>query len=198
MARMSADERRAQLVEAAIVVMTRDGIAKATTRAIVGEAGVPLGVFHYCFESKAAVLERVVTTLHERSVERVLTTPPTSGSVRDIVRATLEEYWQHVVTHRDEHRLTYEVTQAALHDPALAGVARAQYELYLHTNTEALTSAADRIGVTFTVPVRELSRYLLSVLDGLTLNWLLLGDDTTAAAVLDLASDHVAALTVPT
>ena len=86
MARMSADERRAQLVEAAIAVMTRDGITKATTRAIVGEAGVPLGVFHYCFDSKAALLERVVTTLHERAVERVLTTPPTTGSVRDIVR----------------------------------------------------------------------------------------------------------------
>lgn len=197
MARMSADERRAQLVEAAIAVMTRDGIAKATTRAIVGEAGVPLGVFHYCFDSKAVLLERVVATLHERSVERVLTTPPTGGSVRDVVRATLEQYWQHVVTHRDEHRLTYEVTQVALHDPALAGVARAQYELYLRTNTEAMVTTADRLGVAFTVPVPDLSRYLLSVLDGLTLNWLLLGDDTTAAAVLDLAADHVAALTVP-
>ena len=48
-ARIPADERRQQLVEAAIRVMARDSVAQATTRAIVGEAGMPLGVFHYCF-----------------------------------------------------------------------------------------------------------------------------------------------------
>ncbi|XIE77716.1 hypothetical protein AB6O49_04510 [Streptomyces sp. SBR177] len=41
MARQSADVRREQLVEAAIRVMIRDGVAKATTRAVVGEAGLP-------------------------------------------------------------------------------------------------------------------------------------------------------------
>jgi hypothetical protein len=48
MARMSAAERRALLVEAAIVVMSREGVAHTTTRAAVAGAGMQSGVVHYC------------------------------------------------------------------------------------------------------------------------------------------------------
>ena len=46
MARMSAADRRDKLVDAAIAVMSREGVANTTTRAIVAEAGMQIGVFH--------------------------------------------------------------------------------------------------------------------------------------------------------
>ena len=52
-------ERRAQLVRAALVVATRDGFEAATVRAIAAEAGVSLGVVHYCFEDKDELLREV-------------------------------------------------------------------------------------------------------------------------------------------
>ncbi|WP_375000543.1 TetR/AcrR family transcriptional regulator [Aeromicrobium sp. CTD01-1L150] len=197
MARIPADERRQQLVEAAIRVMARDGVAKATTRAIVGEAGMPLGVFHYCFRSKRELLEMVIATLKEQTVERVLAVTDPAAPVRDAVRQSLGAYWQHVLAHPQEHRLTYELTQYAVRDPELASVAHSQYELYLKANTDFLEAAAEQLGVRYTVPVPELARYLLTIVDGLTLNWLMLGDDATAEAVLDHVADHVATLTAP-
>ncbi|WP_327320490.1 TetR family transcriptional regulator [Streptomyces sp. NBC_01235] len=49
MARMALKERREELIAAAIRVVTREGVARTTTRSIVREAGMTLGVFHYCF-----------------------------------------------------------------------------------------------------------------------------------------------------
>ncbi len=52
MSRMNVDERRARLVEAAIQVMSREGVSHATTRAIVTEAVMTTGAFHYSIFSK--------------------------------------------------------------------------------------------------------------------------------------------------
>jgi hypothetical protein len=46
MARMAMKDRREELIVAAIRVMTRDGVVRTTTRAVVSEAGMTLGVFH--------------------------------------------------------------------------------------------------------------------------------------------------------
>ena len=67
MARMSAGDRRELLVAAAIRVMTRDGVAKATTRAIASEAEMPLGVFHYAFRSKQELMTMVTETIARQS-----------------------------------------------------------------------------------------------------------------------------------
>jgi AcrR family transcriptional regulator len=61
--RMSADARRAELLQAALRVMSRDGIAAGTTRAIVAEAGMPLATFHYCFRSRNELLRELITLL---------------------------------------------------------------------------------------------------------------------------------------
>ena len=59
MDRLPMAERRAQLVRAALTVASRDGIEAATVRAIAAEAGVSLGVVHYCFEDKNELLREV-------------------------------------------------------------------------------------------------------------------------------------------
>ena len=60
MARMPATERRVALGHAALVVIARDGIHAATTRAIVAEAGMPLASFHYAVASREELLRDVV------------------------------------------------------------------------------------------------------------------------------------------
>lgn len=57
MARLSAPQRRAALVEAAIEVIAESGIAGATTRAVTDRAGMPLASFHYVFVSREALFE---------------------------------------------------------------------------------------------------------------------------------------------
>ncbi|UQX00055.1 TetR/AcrR family transcriptional regulator [Streptomyces sp. RerS4] len=194
MARMPSAERRRQLTEAAIRAMTRDGVTRTTTRSIAAEAGVSLSVFHYCFDSKQALLESVIEaiTAHYISVVREAIRP--KPTLRETVRAGFEAYWDHVSAQPGEHMLTYELTQYALRRPGFEHLARRQYELYGETYAELLRQLRDTMDLKLTVPVPVLARYLAAMTDGLTLNVLVLGDREAASDLLDLVTEHVLAL----
>ncbi|MBD0711513.1 MULTISPECIES: TetR/AcrR family transcriptional regulator [unclassified Streptomyces] len=197
MVRQSAEARREQLVEAAIRVMIRDGVAKATTRAIVGEAGLPLGAFHYCFRSKQQLLQSVIERIMLRSLAFPLDAPVDGASARDLLRVFLHAYWDGIRERPDEHQLTYELTQYALREPGLAEVARRQYQQYLQANVDHLRTVARLADIRWSVETAVLARYGLNFLDGLTLNWLIDRDDTQALAALDAYADQLATLAVP-
>ncbi|MFI1658242.1 TetR/AcrR family transcriptional regulator [Streptomyces sp. NPDC020472] len=197
MTRHSADERREQLVEATIRVMIRDGVGKATTRAIVAEAGLPLGAFHYCFRSKRELLHGVIERIMLRALAFPLVPTAADASPHELIRATLHGYWDRVRERPDEHQLTYELTQYALREPGLADVARRQYQHYLQVNIDYLQSVARLAGIRWTTEIPALARYGLDLLDGLTLHWLIDRDDARALVALDMYATHLATLAVP-
>ncbi|MEU2282660.1 TetR/AcrR family transcriptional regulator [Streptomyces sp. NPDC013178] len=194
MARMPSAERRRQLTEAAIRVMARDGVAKATTRSIAAEAGVSLSVFHYCFDSKQALVESVITTITDHSVTMVKEAIRPRATLEETVRAGFQAYWDHVRTHPDEHMLTYELTQYALRQPGFEHLARRQYEVYGATYAELIDQLRRSMDFRLRVPVSVLARYLAAVTDGLTLNYLVLGDDAAWTDILDTVTAHIAGL----
>ena len=61
--RVSAQNRREQLLEAAIRVMSKEGLDRATTRRIAEVAGTTQGVFHYAFQDKNELLTAVVAAV---------------------------------------------------------------------------------------------------------------------------------------
>ncbi len=190
MARMSADERRELLVHAAIRVMTREGVAKATTRAIATEADMPLGVFHYAFRSKQELMVMVTEAIARRSKTEIDAAVLTGHErdLADVVRAGLRAYFDHVVSHPEEHLVTYELTTAALRDGEMGDVASRMYAYYLGENRKLLEAAASALGVAFLEPVEVVSRYVFSTMDGLALNYLAHGDEDEARAVLELVA----------
>ncbi|MEU7314060.1 TetR/AcrR family transcriptional regulator [Streptomyces sp. NPDC007083] len=191
MGRLPSAQRRRQLVEAAIRVMTRDGVAQTTTRSICAEAGVSLSVFHYCFDSKQALVEAVMHTITAHSVTPVAEHLRPGRDVRESVGAALRTYWDHVRAHPAEHMLTYELTQYALRRPGFAYLAERQYEQYAAANRQLLDHLCTELDLVPVVPAETLVRYLTSVIDGLTLNYLVLGGGQEAAAVLDTLAEHV-------
>lgn len=195
MARLSAGERRAQLIDAAISVMAREGVAKATTRAIVAEAGLPLGVFHYCFRSKEELFGQVIEAITSRGVAAAMgEVVGRHHTVRDIIRASARAYWAEITRSPGERQVSYELTQYALRQPGLADVARRQYEHYLRQNIGFLTAVADSAGVEWTTPVPALARYLLGLIDGTTLIWLADRDREKAIAVFDEFAEYAQTL----
>ncbi|MFD3539875.1 TetR/AcrR family transcriptional regulator [Streptomyces sp. NPDC058662] len=194
MARMPSADRRRQLTEAAIRAMTRDGVARTTTRSIAAEAGVSLSVVHYCFDSKQELLESVITAITGHYVTVVREAIRPRPTLRETVRAGFQAYWDHVVAHPGEHMLTYELTQYALRQPGFEHLARRQYELYSDTYTELIEQLRRTMGLDLRVPVPVLARYLAAMTDGLTVSFLVLGNATAPADVLDLITDHVAGL----
>ena len=194
MARMPSAERRRQLTEAAIRAMARDGVAKTTTRSIAAEAGVSLSVFHYCFDSKQALVEAVITTLTDHSVTVVKQALRPRSTLVETVRAGFQAYWDHVRAHPDEHMLTYELTQYALREPGFEHLARRQYELYGAAYTELIDGLRRTMGLRLAVPAPVLARYLAAMTDGLTLNYLVLGDESAWTDILDTVTAHIASL----
>ncbi|MDA5280754.1 TetR/AcrR family transcriptional regulator [Streptomyces sp. NPDC054904] len=197
MARMPSADRRRQLTEAAIRAMTRDGVARTTTRSIAAEAGVSLSVFHYCFDSKQELLESVIEAISAHYVSVVKEAIRPRSTLRETVRAGFQAYWDHVSEQPGEHMLTYELTQYALRQPGFEHLARRQYELYCATYEELIGQLRDSMDLELLVPEPVLARYLAAMTDGLTLNVLVLGDGAATKEILDMITDHVAGLAVP-
>ncbi|WP_432031588.1 TetR/AcrR family transcriptional regulator [Streptomyces antibioticus] len=206
MARMPSAERRRQLTEAAIRAMARDGVARTTTRSIAAEAEVSLSVFHYCFDSKQALIESVITTLTDHSVtvvKHALRPTDTSGptgapapgaTLEETVAAGFRAYWDHVRAHPDEHMLTYELTQYALRQPGFEHLARRQYALYAEAYADLIEQLRRDMDLRLRVPVSVLARYLAAMTDGLTLNYLVLGDEEAWTDILETVTTHIAGL----
>ncbi|KAA6216094.1 TetR/AcrR family transcriptional regulator [Streptomyces filamentosus] len=194
MGRMPSAERRRQLVKASIRAMARDGVAKTTTRSICAEAGVSLSVFHYCFDSKQALLEAAIETIIGDYVARVMKAVEPRGTLRETVRAALRTYWEDVTGHPDAHMLTYDLTQYALREPGFEHLARAQYEQYVRSATALVEQVVAALGVEPKVPVRTLARHLAAAVDGMTLQYLVLRDERAAEEQLELTADQLVLL----
>lgn len=197
MSRIPVDERRELLLEAAIRVMARDGVASATTRAIVAEAGMPLAAFHYSFRNKRELLENVIMAIQAHSLDRTLSLlkEQQEGTFEQRVRTAFGTYWQHVVENPDEHRLTYELTQYATRQPALADLARYQYASYVAAVATVIEAVTEASGVRLTVPMAAAARFVLSVIDGLTRLWLIEQDEAAVREALGLLTGFLTGLT---
>jgi AcrR family transcriptional regulator len=197
MPRIPAEQRRRALAEAALRVMARDGVAAATTRAIVAEADMSLSAFHYCFRSKNELLAGLVDALVEREMAAALATLRPGADVNRALRKGLRAYWSLVEAAPEEHQVTYELTQYATRKAGLTDLPRRQYESYFEGANAVLRALADTAGVRWSLPVPVLARMLVTVLDGLTLGWLADRNSAQALAVLDRFAEQIAGYAQP-
>lgn len=197
MVRMSSKDRREELIEATIRVLVRDGVARATTRAIAAEAGVTLGVLHYCFTSRAEILEEAAKRLTDRKAAAAREAFASGADLRASIARSLRTFWTGVQAAPGEEQVGYELTQYALRNEGFEQVAQHQYEHYLDVHQEFLEAAARSAGVEFTVPVPALARFVNSTLDGLSMCWLVDRDGKRAEEVLDLLTDYLVSCVAP-
>ncbi|AFA75674.1 putative transcriptional regulator, TetR family [Gordonia polyisoprenivorans VH2] len=198
MRRMTFDERRAELIDAAIRVIARDGLAAATTRAIVGEAGMPQGALFYIFSSREALISAVIEEI--TSAERlgallsVELTDPGTG-LTDVLTAAMDAYLRLLESDpRREIALLEVATHAMRHDPE-AG--RRQWEVYRSAVADALRFIADTMSLRWTMPTDELAHIVTSSLDGLTLSWLTDHDSEAARRHIAVLATTFAAMAAP-
>jgi len=86
------DARREEIVDAVWRVITRDGIAAATTRAIADEAGCSNGVLSHYFADKTALLHAALDLGYRRIEEKVnavLASSTGVAALRDVLRLTV-------------------------------------------------------------------------------------------------------------
>lgn len=195
------------MIGAAIGLAESKGVSAVTTRDVARAAGVSLGVVHYCFENKDAMMTELVKALSmelrdsaDQATE--LRAGVTGvGALEDLLRIALAALWHDVEASRDRQLLTYETTTYALREggqtPGKLRIAREQYEFNDDTMADLLEKLRMATDTEWTLPLSSLSRLSLAMLDGLVLRWLVDEDNQAAHDQLDRMASIVAGLAAP-
>ena len=184
MSRIPVAQRRELLVSAAWRVLVRDGFTAATTRAICAEAGMKQGVFHYCFSNRDELLREVAAGLLSAQVSASIGAVSRAGTMAESVTRAFEVYWDTVEADPGLHLVLYEITTAVLRDPRASDIARFQYQRYLDSVLVSLDQIAEIRRIRWDRPESVLARQVVTVLDGLTLHYLVDRDSAAARAAL--------------
>ena len=162
------DARREEIVDAVWRVISRDGIASATTRAIADEAGCSNGVLSHYFADKTALLHAAVEIGYRRTEEKIEACIARSTgleALREVLRHTVpisEEalfgnqvelaFLGHAVGNRElarQHHVVYEKFRGIVR--RLLVEARRRGEIApagnLDTITDALVALIDGLGM---------------------------------------------------
>ena len=185
MARTSAADRRDQLVEAAIRVMSQEGLERATTRRIAEEAGTTQGVFHYAFRDKNELLTGVIgaVTLEVEKVIRSAVDP--SQGLAIAIRDALKGFWAYVTRDDGLQLMQYELTIFSRRTPGLEWLAEWQYARYAAVALEVFTEAAAFEKRAPTIDLRELSEVIVAAIDGLVIQYEVTHDEARSSRNLD-------------
>jgi DNA-binding transcriptional regulator YbjK len=194
---MSSVDRRAELVDAALRVISAEGMGAATTRAIVAEAGMPLASFHYVFESRDALMRELVQHVTGIEASAILEDFTPGRDIRSSIRGALSVYFDTVTADPSRELAMFELSQYALRTPELRHLAAEQHEQYRSAVRQLLEVGAEHAGVEWTIPVDDLARIVVTITDGLTFGWLADRDADGAARVIEFAADSLATLARP-
>lgn len=191
MPRVPASERRAELIQAAIQVATREGLAATTTRRIAQELGISVGIVHYCFRSKEELLHEVIRVIAEAQVVAARSAIKPGGDLEESVRNAFLGFWQLVEATPESQLLTYELTSWALRNAETEPLAREQRASQLAGIEAILAEISVATGASFKVPAEQLARMTLAITDGVTLGWLVDRDTASAVQALETFADQL-------
>lgn len=190
MAHVPAVERRAQLVRAAIDLLTRSGPAAGSTRAIAKELGVPQATLHYVFGSKEELYRAVMMTLTEELVGYVRGLETPAGPSFEASVATLaERLWQSVIEEPSKHQLLTELGMVALRSPQLREMVEEHRRTVDQATESVISETADHFGFDLAVDTLFLARYFLAAMDGLVMQHLTEPAEDSERWVLDTIVD---------
>ena len=162
------DARREEIVDAVWRVISRDGIASATTRAIAEEAGCSNGVLSHYFADKTALLHAALEIGYRRTEQKVnqaLRRARGLRAIREVLLLTVPitrealfgnqvelAFLGHAVGDRDlarEHQVIYErfrsIVRDLLRDARRAGEIAADADV--GTIADALVALIDGLGM---------------------------------------------------
>jgi AcrR family transcriptional regulator len=186
--RLSADDRKAELIDAAARAIAQHGVAGATTRVIAAEAGAPQATLHYCFGSKEDLLLELVKRATESMVKVCVVEPglglgPTAGAV-------LRKHAEWLKIDPDLALSTYDLYLWAL--PTRQDLADHEIK-----HNHELLQATLRAGLRPTDDpdiVEEIARMTFAIMDGVALQWFLHHDEDRLARDLENGARALALL----
>ncbi|MEX3105405.1 MULTISPECIES: TetR/AcrR family transcriptional regulator [unclassified Streptomyces] len=184
MAHVTAAERRPQLIKAAIDLMTREGVAAGSTRAIAAELGVAQATVHYTFGTKEELYRAVMEQLTSDLIAQVEGAVPEGSGFEETLATLAGALWRTLREQPASHQLLTELTMVALRTPHLHEAVDSHYRGTIAVTAKLVTEAAERTGRELAQPAETIARFFLTGFDGLILQRLVVPDDTAEDTVL--------------
>ncbi|MFC9760429.1 TetR/AcrR family transcriptional regulator [Rhodococcus jostii] len=188
MARIPAEQRRQDFIEATVDVIGTHGVSGATTRRIATAADAPLATLHYCFRTKEELFIAVFQKQNEGMAER-LDVEEGAGlgkAAVDILITAADWYMENPRYARAQFDLFLWATRQVNEHARLAAEI---IDLFLKQFVEAFERAADE-GDDLAL-VLPLANFLISTLDGLVLGWCAFQDLVRFKTELRFASEAI-------
>lgn len=157
---------RQALLEAAVTVFARQGIARTSLSEIAAEAGLTKGAVYSNFASKDELL---LAIMENHLIERMKNaTSAFDGelSTPDAVREAGARLLASVVADAAWHQLLLEYWTLAVHDEAVMTKLAARRRELRATIANAIAAAADAHGVTLPITPEELTVTLMALSNG--------------------------------
>ncbi|NUP35775.1 MAG: TetR/AcrR family transcriptional regulator [Streptomyces sp.] len=184
MAHVTAAERRPQLIKAAIDLMTREGVAAGSTRAIAAELGVAQATVHYTFGTKEELYRAVMEHLTSDLITQVERAVPEGTGFEEALAALAGALWRTMREQPASHQLLTELTMVALRTPHLHEAVDSHYRAVIAVTAKLVSEAAERTGHELAQPAETIARFFITGFDGLIVQRLVVPDDTAESTVL--------------
>ncbi|MDU9390216.1 TetR/AcrR family transcriptional regulator [Pseudomonas sp. zfem002] len=171
MARMGAELRRQDFIEATVKVIAEHGIANATTRRIAAAADSPLASLHYVFHTKDELFYAVYESLinmPQESLQHVPKGTTAAESVAEMLRQLVNWFTDHPELATTQFELFFWNLR---NNPEMATKI---YTVSVQATEQAIAKVAG--AQLDPVQLTTVSRLLINLFDGLLLAWSAHGD----------------------
>ncbi len=176
-------DRRAEIIEAALICLSRHGYASLTARKIAAEAQMSLGHITYHFKDMDEVLAEAFRLVAERlmkATDQRLEMPGATPAER--LEAFLKSGFTPDFLNPAHLRMRIDLWSAAINHPAIARTERELYDRYRARLEQLLGQVSDPWKADRIPMVADL---VMATLDGLWLDWMRRRDDGAVANGLE-------------
>jgi AcrR family transcriptional regulator len=169
--RVSAEDRKEQLISATVELMRREGVQSVTIRAIAKEAKAPLATAHYCFSNKEELMEAAAEAWF-KNLSRFSSDVPVHLGLRKAVEQVAEGYWRALEEEPASILSEIELILWATRNAAVSPLAAKIYPAYEVELGNIFSSAAQNAGDQCLMEFAALVRIFLMIYDGAAIQFM--------------------------
>jgi AcrR family transcriptional regulator len=169
--RVSAEDRKEQLIAATVELMRREGVQSVTIRAIAKEANAPLATAHYCFSNKEELMEAAAEAWF-KNLSRFSSDVPVHLGLRKAVEQVAEGYWRALEEEPASILSEIELILWATRNAGVSPLAAKIYPAYEVELGNIFSAAAQSNGDQCRMEFPTLVRLFLVIYDGVAIQYM--------------------------